>query len=410
MVLASGTLAPGVVAAQDPADVPGADLAVYLLTAEPGDQVWELFGHIALLVRNTDTGREAVYHYGLFDFASPGFVPRFLKGEMMYSSGRGDFQRFLRSYGAANRKVVAQELNLTPVERLRVLRELETAVLPENRVYRYEYYLNNCSTKIRDVIDAALGGQLEQATASSGTGVTWRDHTRRLTSPTIWYAGFQILLGPKGDEPTSAWEEMWIPMRVRDIVRDMTVDRGNGDPVPLVASEELWTDSTRPPEPTGVPGGMALRFLLGGFLFSGVLYGLGHRGANAGRLVRLGAVSASGLWALLCAFLGLVLIAVHWTDHEFMYWNQNALLFTPLGIPLLGLLPGSFLRGSSGLWTRRLTTAALGLALFAAVLWLMPWTRQGNGELILFALPVHATLWWIVNGRLPEPAEVGEGV
>lgn len=404
MLLVAAALAPAQLDAQDPPrPEEGEALAVYLLTAEPGDQVWELFGHNALLVRNTRTGAQAVYHYGLFDFGSPGFVPRFLKGEMMYWSGRGDPDLFLRSYEAANRKVWAQELNLTPPERARVLEILETAVLPENRYYRYEYFLNNCSTKLRDVIDAATEGRLAEVTRSLESGATWRTHTRRLTGPSPWYGGFQLLLGPRGDERTTVWQEMWVPMKVRDVVAGMTITRDRGVQEPLVASESLWTGSDRPPEPAAPPRVWGW-FLLAGVTLAGALAALGSSARSGGWPARATATTAFGAWTVCCGLLGLLLVAVHWTDHEFMYWNQNALLFAPLGLVLAPAAVRSLRRGDATPWAGRLAGASAGLAAVAALLWLLPWTRQGNGEWILFALPVHFAVWFTFSRTLDRPA------
>ena len=130
-----------------------------------------------------------------------------------------------------------------------MVQALREAILPENRVYRYEYFLNNCSTKLRDVIDTALNGALREATDTIAAGSTWRTHTRRLTAPSWFgYLGIQLLLGPRGDEDTSTWDEMWVPMKLRDTMAGLTYTRPDGTVAPVVSSEEVWVPSTRGPE------------------------------------------------------------------------------------------------------------------------------------------------------------------
>ncbi|MGI9626880.1 MAG: Lnb N-terminal periplasmic domain-containing protein [Longimicrobiales bacterium] len=386
--------------ADGPAEEPGASLSVYLLTAEPGNQIWELFGHNAILIQDTESDYEKVFHYGLFSFSEPGFIPKFLRGEMMYWAGAGSLDPFLQSYERANRKIWAQELNLSPNQKARLYVALETAVLPENRTYLYQYFTNNCSTRLRDDINGIISDELRLATAPDTAGVTWRTHTARLTKPSaLGYLGIQLMLGPKGDNLTSRWDEMWVPGKLREEVSTLTYRQG-GEELPLMLSEELWTGSDRESEATAPPR-RHLAFLGVGLVLGLLILGAGKGAASGSMLLKLGGVLLFGGWEVLCFLLGALFIVVHFTDHTFMYWNQNVLLFTPLGLGLALLIPAALLRGHSGPWVRRLATGALLFAAVALVLWLLPPTRQGNGEWVLFALPVHAALWWVVTRVFP---------
>ena len=236
------------------AAVPGSSLSVHLLTMEPGDAIWELFGHNALVISDRATGYAQAFHYGLFNRFSEGFYFRFLQGRMMYGTDAVAPDRLIAAYRAQNRRVWAQELDLEPRQRVEMLRLLQTAVLPENMRYRYEYYLNNCSTKLRDVLDTVLDGQLQQATDGSPTGTTWREQTRRLTAADLpGYVGIDLLLGPMGDESTNRWQEMWIPMKLRDTVGALWVNRSDGSRVRLVSSEQLLVTSDRTHEAAAAP-------------------------------------------------------------------------------------------------------------------------------------------------------------
>src|SRR5690606_19749011 len=149
-----------------PADIDRASrLRIDLITMGPGDAVWERFGHNALRVYDPLTGDDVTYNYGMFDFAAEDFFPRFFRGDMLYWMEGFDTRNVVYSYIASNRSVYSQELNLTPEQKARLVTFLEWNAREENRYYAYHYYRDNCSTRVRDAIDYALGGQLREALA-----------------------------------------------------------------------------------------------------------------------------------------------------------------------------------------------------------------------------------------------------
>lgn len=396
-----------------PADttVPGSSLTVHLLTVGPGDAIWELFGHNALLVSDTDTGYSQAFNYGLFDFRSSGFYLEFLKGRMMYRVGALASDQLITAYRAQNRRVWAQELDLEPGQKAELLGLLQTEALPENMHYRYEYYLNNCSTKLRDVLDIVLDGQLRQATDGSPTGTNWREQTRRLTAADpLGYLGIDLVLGPMGDEPTNRWQEMWIPMKLRDIVGALRVTRSDGSRVRLVRAEELWVASDRPLE-AAAPPSVVLLFLLCGMLAGVLLLIVGRAASRGGRYGRAGLALFGGLWGVFCFITGALLIGIHWTDHQFMYWNHNILLFSPLGAGVALSVIRVAARGRTSAWGRRFAVAALGLACIALVLNLIPGVASGNREMVVFTLPIHLAVCWVMLRvhRMDHALEYGPG-
>ena len=381
----------------DATPIPGETLTVHLLTIGPGDGVEQLFGHNVLLVRDSATGYEGAFNYGLFSFEEPGFLLNFLKGRMMYRVEPRPLDATLASARAAERRVWAQELDLEPAARTELLDLLMTASLPENRDYRYEYFLNNCSTKLRDALDSVLGGQLRAATdIPDDRGITWRSHTRRLTGNRLfYYTGIDLLLGRRGDEVTTRWQEMWVPMQLRDAVGALYVTRSDGSRTRLVSSEAVWVESDREHEPAASRS-MQILFLLFGSAGGLVFVMLGRGAARGSRRSRFGLGLLGCLWGVFCFVAGSLLIGMHWTDHEFMYWNQNVLLFSPLGLGVaIGLVRISR-RGTTGLWDRRSALAPLWLGAVALLAHLIPPLRQGNLELILFAIPMHAAVCWVV--------------
>src|SRR5262249_34065989 len=133
-----------------PADVPGANLEVALLTFGPGEELWERFGHNAIEVRNRATGAAVLYNYGIFDFAQENFFLNFARGLMTYRVAAGDPAEELPLYVAEGRWIVEQRLNLTAPQRARLAEFLAWNVRPEHAQYRYDYFRANCSTRVRD--------------------------------------------------------------------------------------------------------------------------------------------------------------------------------------------------------------------------------------------------------------------
>lgn len=318
----------------------------------------------------------------------------------------------LGAYHRQNRRVWAQELDLEPARKARLAHLLATAVLPENYLYPYRYYLNNCSTKLRDALDTVLDGALKSATDGPPTGATWRQHTRRLTSThPMGYLGIDLVLGPKGDDFTNRWQEMWIPMKLRDTAGALYLTRADGSRTPLVRSEKLWVDSTRKHEPVSAPS-LTLLFLLFGLVAALILSFLGYGAAAGSSLSRLGLGLCGLLWGGFCFVTGVTIIAVHWTDHEFMYWNRNVLLFSPLGAGVAVGLLRVLRKGKTSIWGRRFVLGSLGLGLVALILNLVPATTSGNREMIAFALPLHLSLCWVMLGihRMEHALVYGDSV
>src|SRR4051812_34673453 len=190
VVFATGILAQGSTtergalstqAAASPANAPGSGLTIYLLTMGPGDQVWEKFGHNAIWIHDAANRTDIAYHWGLFDFADKEFVPRFILGRMRYSMGAFDFNETVNAYRQTNRMVWAQQLNLTPAQKQKLADFVAWNILPENRFYHYDYFRDNCSTRVRDALDGALGGVIRRATGDVKSHSTYRSHTARLT-------------------------------------------------------------------------------------------------------------------------------------------------------------------------------------------------------------------------------------
>ncbi len=398
---------------------PGADLVVYLMTMGEGDLVWERFGHNAIWIHDPVAGTDHTYHWGLFDFDEPGFIREFVQGRMYYSMGAAHADDMVRAYMRANRSVWIQELELMPRQRQALADFVAWNIRPENRFYHYDYYHDNCSTRVRDALDRALGGQILAQTGGLPSGYTFRDHTRRVTTnDLLTYTGLMAGLSQGVDHEISVWEEMFLPLSMRERVRHITVTDDDGRELPLVRSEQTLFVADRPPlrqqPPRWWPG-----YLLVGLAAAMLILGTGHLAARSvgarGVAARAGAGAIGGLWMLAAGLLGVVLVGLWgFTDHAAAYRNENLLLFNPLALPLAVLFP--LLMGGRG--GARLERWTVGLALVVAVAGvlgvvfkLLPWFHQVNGELLALAVPIHmavaAVSWLLVHQRTGPGRDAG---
>jgi hypothetical protein len=380
-----------------PPSEPGSNLTVYLLTFGWGDVVWERFGHNAIWIKDAAHGTNMTYNWGMFDFNQPRFVWRFVTGDTRYWMEPIDYNSMVTYYKQHNRSILAQELNLTPAQRLKLQQFVQWNALPENKFYRYDYYRDNCSTRLRDAIDHALSGQLQTSTVSRMTTGTYRWHTQRLMTGDIpLYTGVTLALGHPADKPLSMWEEMFLPVRMANDLRTVNIADSLGSQIPLIRSETAIFTAGRPPEPAAPPYYLPL-FVAAGIIFAAVLVLLVRSAEGGNRLTMFTATALATLWSLIAGVAGLALVfAWFFTKHYFMGRNENLMHFDPLSIVLVVLIPLS-------IYGRRGVSRAIKFAGFIALLSLFGFVAQGipsfdqkNGEIIALALPINLAVWWTV--------------
>lgn len=353
-----------------------------VLTMEPGEQFWERFGHDAIVVVDPATGESTNYNFGFFDMGEPGFVGNFIRGRMQYYLVALPTAEDVAGYRDEGRGVSVQWLDLDPAQAQALSRNLASNARPEHARYRYDYYTDNCSTRVRDALDLALAGSLRQQLVGRSQGNTYRSESVRLAWPAKWMAfGFHLGMSGYGDRPLSRWEEAFIPMRLRDSLREAR----RADGRPLVSSEETLLVHRLSQPPVEMP-----RWRVAA-LFIGLALGLLITWAGA-RRPRWVAGLALPFW-MMCSVLGGVMLFL-WlaTAHVAGHGNENILLLSPL---CLLLLPGgwSVARGRPAprRFQQLLWAVAAGAAI-AGFLKFLPFRPQENVEWVLLLLPVHLAL------------------
>ncbi len=385
LLLVSLLLSPPRAAAAPGTDSPAPRIGV--LTMEPGELFWERFGHDAIVVVDPVSGESVSYNFGFFDMSEPGFVGNFVHGVMRYYLVALPLAEDLANYRSTGRGVSIQWLDLDPAQARKLAGALVINAQPGNARYRYDYYLDNCSTRVRDALDRALDGRLREQLAGRSQGNTYRSESVRLAWPAKWMAiGFHVGMSGFGDRPLSRWEEAFIPMRLRDALRE--VKRADGRP--LVASEQQLLPHRLSLPPDEVP-----RWRVPA-LFAGLAAALAA-GWLGRRRPRLLAALALPFW-LLCSLAGSLMIYL-WlaTAHAAGHGNENILLFSPL---CLLLLPGGWrllrARESSPrhrhVFFERLLWVVAASAAIAGFMKFLPFRPQENVEWVLLLLPLHLVL------------------
>ena len=367
-------------------------LEVSLMTIGPGEIYWQRFGHNAIVIHDPASGETLSYNYGMFDFEEADFFVNFLRGRMTYQITAEDPLEEIEWYSGEGRSITRQDLRLLPAQAKALKRYLEDNLLPENRHYRYDYFTSNCSTRVRDALDTALGGALQQQMISPSRGFTYRLLSDALMAPQPLLMGvIDIGLGPYADRRLSYWKDSFVPMQLRDHLREMKVTDAQGELQPLVKSEQVIAKA-RLPAPKALPPDLRWPFFGIGVGLAALMLTLSSRRESA--VAQRGFALLAFAFSLICGLAGLVMLGLWgFTEHQAAWRNENLLIFSPLCLLMLGTWWRSARPGKSMSSLARAVAALIAVlaafALFSKILASFP---QANLHWILLLLPSHLVL------------------
>ena len=316
----------------------GENLTVKVAVMGPGDELYFWWGHIALIIEDSDTGQNRFFDYGVFSFHSENFFYNFAFGRLRYFCEVSLAEGNMAGYVYYNRSVTVYTLDLPPEKRQEIRDFAEKNVLPENRYYYYHHFRDNCCTRIRDIIDIATDGQFWEDFGEAPGRFTLRQHVRRHTwfSPAAdWLLSF--LMGQVIDTPTTVWEEMFLPSEVGNIIEGYWYTDANGVRRKLVSSVEkvyeakgrpVVLDAPRRQWPRELAFSLVLSAIFGFFFF------MQRRGKRLWQVLSGISMSLSGL-VFGCAGLLLYFMSL-FTNHDYTFQNANMFFATPL---LLAVVP-----------------------------------------------------------------------
>ena len=184
---------------------------ISLLTCSPHEEIYSLYGHTALRWHDLRSNEDLAFNWGIFNFKKPYFVLRFVFGLTDYELGTIPMKYFLQEYRSVGSSVTEQVLNLTAEEKHRIYEALIRNLQPENRIYRYNYFYDNCSTRPRDIIEQSINGEIKFAEHEDFTS-SYRDMVRICTRNHPWATfGNDMLLGVKADLATDRQQQEFLP-------------------------------------------------------------------------------------------------------------------------------------------------------------------------------------------------------
>jgi len=217
-----------------------------VLTCGPGEEFYSSFGHSALRICDSTIGLDLVYNYGTFDFNMPHFYWSFACGRLNYSLSRTDFESFLNEYAYEGRAVWEQQLRISNQELNNLFILLEQNYLPEYRYYSYDFFRDNCATRVRDMVVNCLDHRRLSPKVVTDTNLSFRDIVYKSTEKNLlwWRLGVDIALGQRCDHRCSNYEYMFSPLEMMGQLDTMKV---SDTQQPLVNPAQQLLAETRPP-------------------------------------------------------------------------------------------------------------------------------------------------------------------
>jgi Domain of unknown function (DUF4105) len=289
---------------------------VSLITYTPGDELYQAFGHSAIRVRDDLLQMDRLYNFGVFDFETENFYLKFVHGDLLYQLAVSQGEEEIRAVGAYGQGVTELPLNLSPGQRQSLFEALEVNLLPENRFYRYDFILDNCSTRPRDVIERVTGSPVVLPLARKQT---FREMLDPYFTRMPWAGlGVWLLMGANIDRPANPREACFLPA---DLERAVQASK-NGDQPLAAEKKEIF-----PPE--ALPGTSPFLAPIWVFYGGGIFWFLFWLLRRKGHSKRPTAFALMVL-GLLGSF---VLALSFWTRLRVLHENYNLLWLIPLHFP-----------------------------------------------------------------------------
>ncbi|MGQ1786680.1 lipoprotein N-acyltransferase Lnb domain-containing protein [Saccharicrinis sp. GN24d3] len=292
---------------------------ISVLTCSQGDELYAAFGHTALRVSDAENNIDWVFNYGTFDFNTPNFYLKFANGKLNYILSISKFEHFLPEYFRNNRTVTEQILNLPLEDRQSIFNALMVNYRPENRKYKYDFFYDNCATRIVDMVADNIKGELVLETEKSKE-LSFREYLHHYLVYSPWIeTGLNLLLGLPADKKASLRESTYLPDFLMEAFDRATISKGSGVSA-LVGEKHLLLDldASRSQKKTVLsPVRVCWAFLLSVLVLSIVMQG--NSLIYFDRFLFL----ITGLVGMLMAYLWL------FTDHSVPANNLNILWAVP---------------------------------------------------------------------------------
>jgi hypothetical protein len=297
------------------------DAVISILTIGPGNHLNDSFGHSAFRIKNGHD--DFIFDYGRYDFNTSNFYTKFAQGKLNYLMGKNEYKDFLNTYKYYNRSIKEQVLNLTFSEKKRLYQKLITNFQPENRAYLYDFFFDNCATRIRDVLNSALQGKVFYNNPPKYRKKTFRMLIQDNLNYNDWGSfGIDLALGSIIDQTAPAYDHMFLPENIHSFFGSASYNNK-----PLIAtSQTVYKAKTKDKSwrISSITGPIVIMSMIGVFILF-VTYN-NYKTKRLSRNLDLAIFSITGL---LGVFMLLLWFA---TDHEMTAYNYNLLWAMPLNL------------------------------------------------------------------------------
>jgi hypothetical protein len=301
---------------------PMPDTTVYLITCGPGTDTYSIYGHSAIRIYIPKNKSDMVYNWGVFDFGAPNFAWNFAKGRLDYYVREEPLSQFLKDYIYERRYVYSQRLNINPDETKRLVSLIYENIKPENATYKYDFFYDDCSTRIRDIFEKSVGVKMLYPPVELGEIPTFRNMVSKYQYPYPWLQfGIDLIMGSTSDKRASYRDRMFLPLDMQKELSETVVNR-SGKMIPLLQNPQVILDFPSP--------SMHTNFLLSPvFIFTLLLILIIIISVWIKNVMILNAIdivmfSVFSVLAILMIFFGF------FTDHVQLKWNLNIIWLNPL--------------------------------------------------------------------------------
>ena len=291
-------------------------IQISLLTCSPGKEVWAQYGHTAIRYYDKESGEDLAINYGIFSLDQTYFIPRFVLGMTDYRMGVQPMDMFLAQYSYEGRGVVEQVLNLSAEDKEVIYKALQENMKPENVVYRYNYFFDNCTTRARDMLVNHLHGKVVYPPAEENA--TFRSMIHKWNNKYEWAQfGEDLLLGVNADRKTTKSEQQFLPENLRS---DFDKAKYNGKP--LVKETNVLLDAeTEVVEPVFPLSPLSIALIFA--VISLVIMLFSYRRQQVYWAWDLALMLTSGL-------MGIIFFVMIFSQHPCVSLNFILLFFNPL--------------------------------------------------------------------------------
>ena len=334
-------------------DAPYNDITISLITGSPGDELYSVFGHSAIRVRNDRTEQDVLYNYGTFDFNTPNFYWKFMRGKLPYMLSVERTEDLFRTYVQEGRSITEQTLNFTDEQKEKLLQFLQWNYEPEHRYYMYDFFYNNCATVIRDIFEKEYGVDYH---VDAMEDIAFRQLLDEKMPNMLWTNfGMDLVLGTPADRKADFRNQMFLPEYLSNHLAKATLSSGES----LVQTQHTKTLVQKTPiskADTGINFTPTLFFIIIAMLALVLTFTGSERMKRIFDITLFTLLGLSGLFLLFMWF---------GTDHITTKNNWNLLWMNPLCL----LLAIGIAENNEKKWLR------VGFAIYATVLWavLLAW-------------------------------------